>query len=71
MFFYINEWLKWFNSYSNGLKKDEHDAPEIPFEEPLPTERIEKIEPQPTPDVIPFEEPLPSKKLHGTGWKYN
>lgn len=69
MFYFIHEWYKWFNSWRNGMKEDEL-APEIPFEEPLPTQRIEKINPQPTPEEIPFEEPLPKQKLHGTGWKY-
>lgn len=70
MFYYIHEWYKWFNSWRNGMKDDEIQAQEIPFEEPLPTQRIEKIEPQSIPDEIPFEEPLPKQKLHGTGWKY-
>jgi hypothetical protein len=50
--------------------KDDEIPAEIPFEEPLPSQRIEKIEPQPIPTEIPFEEPLPKQKLHGTGWKY-
>jgi hypothetical protein len=69
MFYYINEWYKWFDSYYNGVKKDEVDIPEIPFEEPLPKERIEKIEPQPTPDVIPFENPLPPARVYSKGRK--
>lgn len=71
MFFYINEWLKWFKSWDNGIKKDELQVPELPFEEPLPTKRIEKIEPQITPEIIPFEEPLPPARIYSTGWKYN
>lgn len=69
MFYFIHEWYKWFKSWDNGVKKDEL-PPEIPFEEPLPTQRIEKIEPQPTPEEIPFEEPLPKQRIYGTGWKY-
>ncbi len=69
MFYYIHEWYKWINSWKNGMKDDELPA-EIPFEEPLPTQKIEKIIPQPTPEEIPFEEPLPKQKLYSTGWKY-
>ena len=54
MFYYIHEWYKWINSWDNGIKKDEK-PPELLFEEPLPTQRIEKIKPQPIPDIIPFE----------------
>jgi len=83
MFYYIHEWYKWFNSFSNGIKKDEV-APEIPFEEPLPTQRIEKSETEPITDKsnatsgesnatfgeIPFEEPLPKQRIYSKGWKY-
>ena len=70
MFYYIYEWLKWFSSYENGIKKDEEPIPEIPFEEPLPTQRIEETKQEPTPEIIPFEEPLPTKQIRKTGWKY-
>jgi hypothetical protein len=82
MFYYINEWLKWFSSYENGIKKDEgipeilleeskqDPIPEIPFEEPLPTQRIEETKQDPIPEIIPFEEPLPTKRIYKTGWKY-
>ena len=69
MFYFINEWIKWFNSYENGIKKDE-GMPEIPFEEPLPSQRIEETKQEPTPDIIPFEEPLPKQRIYSTGWKY-
>lgn len=69
MFYYIHEWFKWFNSWHYGMKKDEI-PPEIPFEEPLPTQRIEKTNDEPIPDEIPFEEPLPKQKVYSTGWKY-
>ena len=83
MFYYIYEWYNWFYSFSNGIKKDEITAQEIqvspcgyseaiytPFEEPLPTQRIEKIEAQITPDIIPFEEPLQPARIYSTGRKY-
>ena len=69
MFYYIHEWFKWWSSWENGIKKDEC-IPELPFEDPLPLQRIEKNEPQPTPDEIPFEEPLPKTRIYKTGWKY-
>lgn len=44
---------------------------EVPFEKPLPKQRVPKPKPEPQPDVIPFEEPLPKpKKEKGMGWKY-
>ena len=49
MFYYIHEWFKWWSSWENGIKKDEC-IPELPFEDPLPLQRIEKNEPQPIPD---------------------
>jgi hypothetical protein len=83
MFYYIHEWYKWFNSFSNGIKKDEvtpesnATSGEIPFEDPLPTQRIEKSETEPITDEsnatsgeIPFEEPLPKQRIYSTGWKY-
>ena len=90
MFYYIHEWYKWFNSFSNGIKKDEvapeseATSGEIPFEEPLPTQRIEKSETEPITDKsnatsgesnatsgeIPFEEPLPKQRIYSTGRKY-
>jgi hypothetical protein len=76
MFYYIHEWYKWFNSFSNGIKKDEvtpesnATSGEIPFEEPLPIQRIEKSETDPITDEIPFEEPLPKQRIYSTGWKY-
>ena len=70
MFYYIHEWYKWFNSFSNGIKKDEITAQEIPFEEPLPTQRIEKSGTELITGEIPFEEPLPKQRIYGTGWKY-
>ena len=70
MFYYIHEWYKWFNSFSNGITKDEIISQEIPFEEPLPTQRIKKSETELITDIIPFEEPLPKQRIYGTGWKY-
>jgi hypothetical protein len=90
MFYYIHEWYKWFNSFSNGIKKDQvapeskatsgesnatsgesnATSGEIPFEEPLPIQRIEKSEIELIKDIIPFEEPLPKQRIYSTGRKY-
>ena len=72
MFYYIYEWYNWY--YSVKETPVELPKQEIPFEEPLPTQRIEsedtlgKSEIEPISQEIPFEEPLP--RINNKGRKY-
>jgi hypothetical protein len=74
MFYYIYEWYNWY--YSVKETPVELPQQEIPFEEPLPTQRIEsedtlgksEDEIEPISQEIPFEEPLP--RINNKGRKY-
>ena len=70
MFYYIYEWYNWY--YSVKETPVELPQQEIPFEEPLPTQRIESEDTLGKSEIeqqeIPFEEPLP--RINNKGRKY-